>query len=494
MKKRNLVTAMILVTLLLLGTASTAYAAKTSGSIVVQNAVSGETYSIYRILDLDTDSETEPRAYRYTANAAWEGFVNSALIKDIYLKIDETDGHITWAAEKDKAEDIAAFVAIAGQYAQEQSISPVKEVTNTGAASVEFKNLPFGYYLVRSSLGALCAIDTTNPKAVIKEKNKKPIVTKEVQENSTGSWGKQNDAEIGDKILYQSVITAADGNPSNYVFHDTMSAGLTFLKEEVSVYINNAETPLTSGYRILTGQEEGKKDAACTFEIHFENGIIHTNDVVKICYAALLNENAKVCDEETNSVYLTYGENGKTTIETTKTFNWSFGVYKFTETEANAEGVKERIPLAGAEFILYADEACQNPVKLTAKQNQIYRAAVSGEQTISSITTDQSGRFVIEGLDAGYYYLKEINAPAGYYPLSAPVKIEIDHEGKTYLCQGNEKTELAQNLVEVLNQTGGELPTTGGSGTMLFYAVGALLTMGAGYLLKHKKEDEEAKK
>ena len=216
--------------------------------------------------------------------------------------------------------------------------------------------------------------------------------------------------------------------------------------------------------------------------------------MVKICYAALLNENAKVCDEETNSVYLTYGENGKTTIETTKTFNWSFGVYKFTETEANAEGVKERIPLAGAEFILYADEACQNPVKLTAKQNQIYRAAVSGEQTISSITTDQSGRFVIEGLDAGYYYLKEINAPAGYYPLSAPVKIEIDHEGKTYLCQGNEKTELAQNLVEVLNQTGGELPTTGGSGTMLFYVVGALLTMGAGYLLKHKKEDEEAKK
>ena len=230
MKKRNLVTAMILVTLLLLGTASTAYAAKTSGSIVVQNAVSGETYSIYRILDLDTDSETEPSAYRYTANAAWEGFINSAQIKDIYLKIDETDGHITWVAEKDKAEDIAAFVAIAGQYAQEQSISPVKEVTNTGAASVEFKNLPFGYYLVRSSLGALCAIDTTNPKAVIKEKNEKPIVTKEVQENSTGSWGKQNDAEIGDKILYQSVITAADGNPSNYVFHDTMSAGLTFLK------------------------------------------------------------------------------------------------------------------------------------------------------------------------------------------------------------------------------------------------------------------------
>ena len=86
MKKRNLVTAMILVTLLLLGTANTAYAAKTSGSIVVQNAVSGETYSIYRILDLDTDSEPEPSAYRYPANAAWEGFVNSAQIKDIYLK------------------------------------------------------------------------------------------------------------------------------------------------------------------------------------------------------------------------------------------------------------------------------------------------------------------------------------------------------------------------------------------------------------------------
>ena len=65
----------------------------------------------------------------------------------------------------------------------------------------------------------MCAIDTMRRPS--SKKKRKAIVTKEVQENSTGSW-ESDDAEIGDKILYQSVITAADGNPSNYVFHDTM--------------------------------------------------------------------------------------------------------------------------------------------------------------------------------------------------------------------------------------------------------------------------------
>lgn len=57
-----------------------------------------------------------------------------------------------------------------------------------------FDNLDLGYYLVDSTLGTLCSLDTTNPDVTIEEKNAVPTNEKEVEEDSTNAYGKTNDA------------------------------------------------------------------------------------------------------------------------------------------------------------------------------------------------------------------------------------------------------------------------------------------------------------
>lgn len=100
------------------------------------------------------------------------------------------------------------------------------------------------------------------------------------------------------------------------------------------------------------------------------------------------------------------------------------------------------------------------------------------------VTTTATGKFKIQGLDAGTYYLTETQQPAGYNKLKAPITIKIDDEGKIYV---NEAEEVNVGDVKVLNNTGSLLPSTGGMGTTLFYIFGAILVIGSGVVLITKK-------
>ena len=63
---------------------ATAAAATGTGSITIENAVTNQTYKIYRILNLEYHADT--KAYRYTANGAWKGFI---LRENNSFKLDE---------------------------------------------------------------------------------------------------------------------------------------------------------------------------------------------------------------------------------------------------------------------------------------------------------------------------------------------------------------------------------------------------------------------
>lgn len=482
MKLTNKLAGILLALAMVLGIAATAFAEGETGSITIYDAAVGQTYTIYQILDLESYNN-KAGAYAYKATTAWNTFINSVAIKGIYVEVD-AQGYVTWKGNA----DAAAFAKLAQKYAKDNSIANqgyVEATTTTTATTttVSFNGLDLGYYLVDTTLGTLCSLDTTNPDVVMEEKNEVPTNVKTVEEDSTGNYGEKNDADIGQTVNFKSTITAQAG-AENYVFHDKMSAGLTY--GSVTGITLNGTAVDASNYTVTAPAADGD-----TFDVTFTQAFCDTlkaNDQIVISYTATLNENAKVgLEGNPNESKLSYGDkgdashtpSGTTPPSTTKTYTWDVDVFKYTmngETET---------ALAGATFTLSKNADGSNPIALVSEGNNVYRVAKTNEtDTATEITTDATGKFTIKGLDADTYYLTETAAPAGYNKLAAPVTIVIGENGVV-----NGTTEAPQGVdeVKVLNQSGTELPSTGGIGTTIFYIVGGVLVVGAVVLLVTKK-------
>ncbi|MCI6175109.1 SpaH/EbpB family LPXTG-anchored major pilin [bacterium] len=442
-----------------------------TGSITINDAVVGQTYTIYQILDLESYNASA-NAYAYKATTAWNTFINSDAIKGTYVEVD-AQGYVTW---KDGA-DAAAFAKAAQKYAKDNSIANQGSVTAT-TTTVSFTGLDLGYYLVDTTLGTLCSLDTTNPDVVMEEKNEVPTNVKTVEEDSTGNYGEKNDADIGQTVNFKSTINAQAG-AENYVFHDTMSDGLTYTG--VTGITLNGTAVDASNYTVTAPAADGD-----TFDVTFTQTFCDTlkaNDKIVISYTATLNENAVIAGEgNPNTSKLSYGDSSNTKYtpdSQTKTYTWDVDVFKYTmngETET---------ALAGATFTLSKNADGSNPIALVSEGNNVYRVAKTGETgTVTEITTDATGKFTIKGLDADTYYLTETAAPAGYNKLAGPVTIVIGENGVV-----NGTTEAPQGVdeVKVLNQSGTELPSTGGMGTTIFYVLGGVLVLVAVVLLVTKK-------
>ena len=469
--------------------ATTAFATGTN-SITVKNAVKDQEYKLYKMLDLVVnDAHT---AYSYTVNSAWKNFFKAAEGETpagkglTYVNID-AQGYVTW---KENA-DVAAFAKDAEEFAKD--LTALKTHTASADGDFAFSELEAGYYLVTSTLGTKATVGTTpgNPNPEIQEKNAAPVNVKTVEEDSkvgkegVDAWGSTNDADIGQTVNFKSTITAQAG-AENYVFHDTMSAGLTYTA--VTGITLNGTTVDASNYTVVT---EGLTDG-CTFEVRFTQAFCDTlkaNDQIVISYTATLNENAVIAGEgNPNTSKVSYGDSSNTKYtpdSQTKTYTWNVNVFKYTmngETET---------ALAGATFTLSKNADGSNPIALVSKGNNVYRVAKNGETgTVTEITTDGTGKFTIQGLDADTYYLIETAAPAGYNKLAGPVTIVIGENG---VVNGTTEAPQGVNEVKVLNQSGTELPSTGGIGTTIFYVLGCVLVAGAAILLITKKRMGAAK-
>lgn len=452
-----------------------------NGAITINDAVKGQNYSVYQILylesysDEDGDGEDAEDAYSYKANSAWERWLKT---QTQYVVVDD-QGYVTWIAEGDDAAKEFAAAARAYAKANPETIKAdfTKKATST---TVTFGELKLGYYLVESTLGVLCSLDTTNPTVVMEEKNSIPDITKQVQENSKVTdpgegWGATNDASIGDTVNFRSVIKAQP-NSLDYVMHDKMSAGLTLDADSIAV------EGLTEGtdYTVVT---EGLC-ADCDFHIVFAQSYLDsltTETDIVVTYSAVLNVDAVVAGEgNPNDVKLVYGDESETEWRRTVTYTWGMGILKY----ANGDESKK---LADAKFVLL--NAAGDKVALFDAAGKVTSwVAVSTLEVVNEeiqwpeaavLVTGEDGQISVEGLDAGNFSLREIAAPAGYNKLSEDVNVVVE-AGK--ISEGV-VLEYEPTIVGVNNQSGTELPSTGGFGTKVLYAAGAVLVIGAAVLL-----------
>lgn len=432
----------------------------TKGSIKIDHTVSGETYTIYRMFKLDSYN-AESNTYSYTVEPAWETFFSTGAGSS-YIDLD-SNGHPTWKT----GADAAAFAKAALTWAADKKISGTKE-TATGD-TVTFSDLGLGYYLVDSSLGALCGLNTTTPNVTIEEKNGQPTIEKKVKSHYDG-WAEKNTAKIGDTVEFKIVVHVEAGAQS-YKVADTMSDGLTFNSSSLKVTYKDAPATANSDYTL----EPGKNGT--TFTLTFKDSYVadKVGEAIVVTYNATLNDKAVVTGNK-NKATLGYGTN-KTVESETTTYTYEFDLVK-------VDGTTNKL-LDGAEFELADGETKLSFVKDTAGN---YRVAMTGEDGATTTITVKGGKVNIYGLAGKTYTLTETKAPGGYNKLVTPETVNLTEGSKAHATFDADVYKDGGVVVE--NNAGTVLPSTGGVGTTLFYVIGGGLMVAAVVLLVTKKRME----
>ena len=427
------------------------------GTITINKAIVNESYNIYKVLDLETYDKVNNH-YIYRAASGWETFLDGAT-DYLEARNENGDKYYVWKDGVDKSR-AKEFGEKAYKYAKDNNITPTmtKKATST---SVVFDNLDLGYYLVDSSVGALLHLTTTNPTATVNEKNTlNPNVDKNVLENSTGVYGKENDDMIGSTISYKTTITTGAGY-GNYVLYDVMDKGLTFNVNSVVVKIGD-DVVEANNYVVKTNVTD------YTFVIEFNDEFIlkqPKNTNIDVYYTATLNKDAIIeGNGNKNETFLKYGNNITTDKKKTITYTYAFEIIK-----TNKEGVE----LTGAEFILLDKLGNEIKVILKDEETKTYRIATGNEIGVNI----KAGKATIEGLDKDSYKLKEVVSPEGYNKLTSPVE---------FIVNGKTNDTIERTRVNVINYTGSELPETGGIGTKLFITSGLSLVLICGLVLVTK--------
>lgn len=457
----------------------------TTGTITINNAVKDVTYKFYRIMDIASHTSDSPyTGVVYKTNDKWSSFVSDSkwnayfTVKNggiIEVKPD-TATNATFAADFAKAAKEAIDTAHAEDY---------KETATTSTLT---KTVQLGYYLVvpegwTGVSPVVCSLGTTNPNVTINEKNSDTTTEKKIMEN--GEPKSTNSASIGDTVNYKTTITVKDGDPKNYVLHDKMT-GLDFNASSVKIMVTNGSTSkelaATTDYEVKTPED------GCTFHIEFKANVLKPNDVVEVTYSARVAASAAIGGSgNKNETNLDYGENKHTTHSETKTYVWSFAIHKYTQTG------ETQTQLAGAKFVIYRINGSKTEY---AKFTSGKLSGWTENQTDASVLESQAtADTIVSGLGTGTYYLKETEAPKGYNKLVKDIEIEISAN------QGSGTTEWVSSIkqdgasitgttINVLNNAGTTLPTTGGIGTTIFYLIGGGLMVAAAVLLIAKKRME----
>ena len=479
--KKILALVLALVMVLMVGAAFAA----TDGSITVQNTTSGKSYEVYKVFSA-TYSGTNVSYFYDGSNATFlanlqastSPFTVTGPVDGLYNVIKKSDAGDSTVINfiKDNAENFGDAVA----------------TQNGNGEALTFTDLDYGYYYIKSEVGAVVTIDSALKDVTLIDKNQTTTLDKQEQVEA-GTWlyqGIDHDeenvptAKVGDTVNYKVVGTITryigEDKVKSFTWTDTMTAGLT--PDQNVVITINGEAPVVAA----TVTYPTAQTASIVLPVLDSDGnfLYNSNSSYEITYSAKINENAITRDEENNTVDLDYKDTGNQDHDIDDD-DTKVKDYQITLTKQDASS---KAKLADAHFDLYDAATEGNKYNLVlvpnaeagatygtkdSTVNNVYRPAKAGETAVEMVV-GTTGIIEIKGLENGNYYFEETAAPSGYNKLTARTEAAtITNDNAT---------------ITVDNATGTELPSTGGIGTTIFYIVGGLLVIGAAVVLVARRK------
>ena len=586
----------LMVLAMVLSLSITAFAAENNGSITITNATIGETYEIYKIFNasISKDAEGETEAVSYTIatdNQFFDVMFGENGTAADYFVYNANTGSVTKKEGVNDSDLIKYLTELVKDATYQPAVDPVVAATD----EVKFESLPYGYYLITSSLGTTVTINSNTPDVQVIDKNQKPgsgfdkLIQTGVDENGDPIWGEFNSANIADEVTYKITFEATNYDDENkikyYQIHDEKGDAIWAEFNSFEVYVGGVK--LERGYYLSQGGEntdnweyfgnwgdtEKSRNNAQWYLVHLDydkfritipwleghtitdvtnadNGItsysvnfsedaaskFDSPVTVDIIYKAVVEANAAIGDtthgnryNKAHASWTSEHETLSTKPEEVVTYVYGIGLLK--------DDIATRENLAGAKFRIYKDEACTEPVfviptnvdgvyivdslntvaeevtgikqetarKLYEAYLEEYLKDEKGNtiEQNNLVVSQENGKLAILGLKEGTYYLKEVEAPAGYNALTQPIEFKAGEEIRSFVIfadkDGNvadiQQTdgvhhEISYNLTHAVvhNSKGVVLPSTGGEGTFWLITIGTLMAIGfAVFLITHKK-------
>jgi fimbrial isopeptide formation D2 family protein/LPXTG-motif cell wall-anchored protein len=489
--------------------------------------VSGHTYIAYQILKGNQEQgSTILTAVQAGDNVDFDALLttiknDSAFVKD---GANIFTGVATATQLAEKLETVTSSSTMAKAFAKD--VFANKKGTGTNISGTNFAA---GYYLVVDETDLGTGADTVKNPAILRltgdgaitfeNKTSLPEVVKKVKNknDSTGAesgWQDGADYDLNDDVPFK--ITAM--LPSNYadytayklVFHDTLSAGMTFNENSLKVYLNSDTNDTNlftkdTDYSVTVSGENITitfTNLNATTLATAEGTTIDKDSQIIVEYSAKLTGDNVVYGSvgNPNKVYLEYSNDpdNSGTGDTDKTGHTPEDkvivfTYQLTVNKQNSAGEA----LEGAGFSLYKYNSASTA---TDKYDLV--------ETIAPTTDSKPTSFTFKGLDEGTYKLVESTTPANYNTAedvvftitssydtdsSDPKFEELRTDNSAVIANSTTDSEsgaISYNgtlSTDVVNKRGAELPTTGGMGTRLFTVCGLILMGGAAILLVTRK-------
>ena len=446
-----------------------AFAVDTTGCISITNPQGDRTYTAYKIFDVTYSGKN----YSYTISGT------DAAFNTVKAYADEAANglKLTAVANTNKYNvsiDAAAFSAASfAQYLKTNvgSLGTGTAFTKDGD-TMKASGLTPGYYFVSGTSGTVCELATAKD-IEIRDKNEALQIEKSVDDAD-------RTVEIGQKLTYTitgKVPSTKGYTKFTYQVTDTMSEGLTF----------NKDVKVTIGGTAVTDAAITYNDNGFVASINMMNYQKQIDAPVVITYTATVNENAIQRDKETNTATLKYS-NDPADKNSFKESSVEVNVFSFNIVINKYAAGNENTKLAGAKFVLKNNEG----------KYYKYDAAkvtwVDAKADATEVITGADGAARFDGLQAGTYYLEETAAPAGYNQLTKDITIVLNKDGSATIDSASSTLGADHSLTAgVANSTGTMLPETGGIGTVIFVALGALAVICAGvFLVTNKRMSKES--